>query len=169
MTDYEFNDKAMQNLISEDERIDLENATNEFRKELGTMDLQKYMNNIFAEGTLDKIDEDTEIEFTDDDKKELRKIQTGEAGVLSISCKVAVKLLKKYRKSIVAKLKKIPKVGPKLGGWFDKKFGSIVKFLETAKGGAQSALKKIFKKLGLSNENADILADAVLTILSLFI
>lgn len=89
------NEKELRNLITVEERTEIESAADEFRKEFGTANLDEMIENILTE-----IDEavSEDVEFTSKEEEEIRQIQSGQASVGSITCKVAYKLLKKYRK-----------------------------------------------------------------------
>lgn len=91
-----------------------------------------------------------------------------ERGVASITAKVAVQLLKKYKTKIVSMLKKLP-YGSKLASMFLDKFDFIINALNNVTEGVEGAIRNALISCGFSYFWADLLADGLMTILGLLI
>lgn len=87
-----------------------------------------------------------------------------ERGVVTITTKVAKKLLIKYKTKIISLLKKLP-YGSKLAGYFSKYFDKLCSFLDRVSGGAEKAIYDFFRSVGFSHFWADLLADGIMTVL----
>lgn len=91
-----------------------------------------------------------------------------ERGVASITAKVAMQLLKKYKTKIVSMLKKLP-YGSKLASMFLDKFDFIINALNNVTEGVEGAIRNALISCGFSYFWADLLADGIMTILGLLI
>ena len=118
-----------------------------------------------------------ELNYTDylNVKNEINKLKmensltsNNERGFGSMTAKVAMQLLKKYKTKIVSMLKKLP-YGAKLASLFLDKFDFIINALNNVTEGVEGAIRNALISCGLSYFWADLLADAIMTILGILI
>lgn len=87
-------------------------------------------------------------------------------GIGSLSAKALYKILKSNKTRIV---KAVKKVSPKAGEKLESKYSTLLNYIEKAKGGVESILTSGLKKIGLSAGTAEAVADAIITVVSLFV
>lgn len=87
-----------------------------------------------------------------------------ERGLVTITTKVARKMLTKYKTKIITLLKKLP-YGNKLSSLFTKHFDKLCSFLDKVSGGAEQAIYKFFRGLGFSHFWSDLIADGIITVI----
>lgn len=96
--------------------------------------------------------------------------QKEEKGVVSVTAKVLLKLLKEKGAAIIRAIKKIPGVGKAVGDFLEKHMGSLINFLEKVNGGAEQALIRFFTEImGLKQSTAEIWADVIMSVLGMFL
>ena len=89
-------------------------------------------------------------------------------GIGSISAKVAKQLLIKNKSKIANLLRKLPN-GSRLSSIFLDRFNVITNALDRVTEGVEGAIRGALMKVGFSYFWADLLADAIMTILGFFI
>lgn len=91
-----------------------------------------------------------------------------ERGIGSITGKVIKKILLENKQKIVRLLSKLPN-GDEIATIFLDHFDDLINILDDVKDGVEGAIRIFFKSVGFSDFWADIMADAIMTVIGFFL
>lgn len=136
-----------------------------FASERNPISITQNLNTSTSDKSLNEILEYIEANNAQLDRDFYSSNSKQEKSGISITVKVAKKLIIKYKSKIISLLKKLP-YGSKIAGYFTKYFDKLCNFLDTVSGGAKQAIYKFFRSVGFSHFWADLIADGIMTVLS---